>query len=136
MYYTKIKDTELQIAASHTAKKQELYADFMKNIIEFIADPSKASDEKLSLEVRKKFMSNALLWSNPKVLTVYHKFRKDGQKKDSEPESTIDIASMFLAFREDLGLKNKGINEQTILEILYDEDDLKTFGLNFEDTKK
>lgn len=137
LYYTKIKDRQLQIEASHTAKKQKLYNAYSKDIINLIADPEKGNDETFSQRMRIRFMSDSLLWSNPKVLQTYHKFRLDAQQPDSESQIIYDIASLFLAFREDLGLSNKDINEQTILEILYDQSILADSGLNFmQDSKK
>jgi len=137
LYYTKIKDRQLQIDASHSEKKQNLYNEFVKEIFELIADPTKGDDDEYSLEMRKKFISNSLLWSNPKVLEVYHRFRTNAQKEDTtEAQSTYDLASLFLAFREDLGLGNKNINEKTILEIIYDKPTLESWGLTFEDEKK
>lgn len=132
LYYTKIKDRQLQIEAGHTAKKQKLYDDFMKDIIELIANPIKNEDEEFSLEMRKKFMSNSLLWANPKVLQGYHKFRIDAQADGaSEAQNMLDLASLFLAFREDLGLSNKNVNEQTMLEIIYDKKVLEELGISF-----
>lgn len=137
LYYTKIKDRQLQIEASHTAKKQKLYNAYSKDIINLMADPEKGNDETFSQRMRIRFMSDSLLWSNPKVLQTYHKFRLDAQQPNSENQIVYDIASLFLAFREDLGLKNKGMNQQTILEILYDQSTLANTGLNFmQDNKK
>ena len=136
LYYTKIKDRQLQIDACHTAKKQKLYNAYSKDIINLIADPEKGSDETFGQRMRIRFMSDSLLWSNPKVLQTYRKFRLDAQQPNSEIQIVYDIASLFLAFREDLGLSNKNINEQTILEILYDQSALTDSGLSFSQNKK
>lgn len=123
LYYTKIKDRQLQIDASHAVKKQKLYNLFVESIIELIAHPEKDKDGSLSLSVKKKFMSNSLLWSNPEALKAYHEFRTAVQEGGSD--GYVKLASLFLSFRSDLGLSNKGIDERTIIEIMYDKDDIK-----------
>jgi hypothetical protein len=74
--------------------------------------------------VRKKFLSNALLWSNPKVLDVFHRMRLNVQ---DDMYHARDFAKLILAFREDLGLSNRNINEQIILEIMYNRDLLEAW---------
>ena len=62
LYYTKLKEKQLQIEAVHTAKKQKLYNQFINEVFEIIMD-AEGTDAQW-LPVRKKFISNALLWSD------------------------------------------------------------------------
>jgi|GEM_PF-5352150 len=122
LIYTKLKEKQLQIEASHAAKKQRLYSQYTKEVFDIITRGEGTEEE--WLPVRKRFLENSLLWSDEKVLNAFHQMRIKAQ---NGAYTSDDFARLIMAFRKDLGLKNKNLNEQIILEIMYDKEDLKKF---------
>jgi hypothetical protein len=129
--YTKVKEKKLQIAASNTAKKQKLYAKFTDGIIELLAKPELGEDDDHTHKVRVEFMKNAILWSDPKVLRAYHNFRMNHQAYGNDAQDMWDIATLFLEFRNDLGLSNKSLDQHDIMDIFYDQEYLAEFKERF-----
>lgn len=127
LVYTKIKERKLQIEATTNSKKQKFYTKFTSDIISLIADPELGKDGEYTQNIRLNFMKNAILWSDRKVIETYHKFRINAQKDGTDEQILWDMAGLFLAFREDLGLSNKNIDRHTLIEILYDQEGLAAF---------
>lgn len=129
--YTKIKERKLQIEERNNQKKQKLYEEFTGGFLRMINDPSLAVNEDYTNDLKIKFMHNSILWAHPKVLKTYHSFRINSQLEDSNEQIVYDVATLFLEFRKDLGLSNKGISQYTLAEILYDMDQLGAFYKRF-----
>jgi hypothetical protein len=119
LYYTKLKEKQLQINAAHREKKQKLYNDYIEEVFEIIMKGEGTEEE--WVPVRKKFISNALLWSNDKVLSAFHRMRIGAQ---DDTYTSKDFAKLILAFREDLGLNNQNITDQMMIEIMYNKEDI------------
>jgi hypothetical protein len=131
LIYSKVKDRKLQIQASNTAKKQTIYDQYVKDIIGLIASSEKGNDDEYTKKLRVDFISNAILWADREVLDAYHSFRVNYQADGSGEQVMWDFATLFLAFRKNLGLSNKSISQTTIAEILYDKSDLESFYSKF-----
>ena len=125
--YTKLKEKKLQIEAANTSKKQKLYAKFTGDILDLIANPELGKDEEHTRNVRLHFMKNSMLWANSDVVKAYQAFRINSQLDGSGERTMWDIATLFLDFRKDLGLSNKGLNQHVLMEIIFDISDLETF---------
>lgn len=131
--YTKVREKQIQIDANNASRKGKIYSKFTNELLDIVAHPELGKDDEYTHKMRLSFMKNAILWADADVLDAYHKFRINSQNNLNTEQALWDSAHLFLAFRKDLGLKNKKrfkrlkITEHTINEILYQQEELAEF---------
>jgi len=122
---TKLKDRELQIQAQQAEKREKVVTNFMSNFWLLVQGDfkSEAAREKHTKKIISDIMINGSLWLSDKTLKEFVEFRLGAQRGEDVSVTGLRIARLMLAFREDLGHKNKGLSEKDMLDVFINDTD-------------
>lgn len=113
-YQTK---SEQEIA--HRDKKIELYDGYLEKLFDLFAEIKKREiNPHELLPFMRERHRKLILWSGPKTLKAYVDWHKELTKKPARVEQMIKMFDFFLAFRNDLGLSNRGIGRSHMARLV------------------
>lgn len=123
---TKLRDRDLQIQAQQASKREKIVSDFIRNFWILLQDEFKSEEERNehSRKTISDIMINGSVWLSDGTLKKFVEFRLGAQRGDDANTTTLRIARLMLAFREDLGHKNKGLSEKDMLDIFINDTDV------------
>lgn len=112
-YFEKQKTIDQQLRE----KKIPIYESFLNILSKMlitVKNKEKMSDEEL-LSFFANFTERSLLWMSDETLLAYIKWRNNASSKTVD--SLIAMEDLLLAFRKDVGHKNKGIKRGDLLSV-------------------
>jgi hypothetical protein len=107
---------------AHRVEKVAVYGDFFEIMFEVLKRKTEAEIESFlqqdEIQSRmRKFWTSVLFLGSPEVIDAYRNWNRASALKGTG-ESFRAIACLVLAMRGDLGLSNKGLTENSIMEFL------------------
>lgn len=111
-----------EIAEAHRAKKTEIYAGFLQQMIHFLRKliDDDSFDPQQNPEMEEFFFNfkrDVLLWASPKVVRVWLEFQNsDGETHGGQ--TLIAMDNLIRAMRSDLGLRNGLLSKGALIKVL------------------
>lgn len=118
-------------------KKSEAYAAFVKDLVETLAgNLSEEEKQSIYIKIAKEFGGNAILWGSDETVKAYRDFRDLGKTGEADGvKAVIYMEKILYAIRKDLGHKNKGLKDGSLLS-LFVTDSLSELKKMYEKAKK
>lgn len=117
--YTQRETKKREIDEAHRADKVKIYKDFLDTIKRtFNATNSNIQTNVMPPEeianFHADFVTNMILWSDPKVIIAFKAFQKAGLEYNKNPDTNDKelfgkLDSLFHAIRQDIGLSNNDL---------------------------
>ena len=132
-YLSKKREIEFQ----NRNKKSEAYTAFVKDLVETMAgNLSEEEKQPIYIKMAKEFGSNAILWGSDETVKAYRDFRDLGKIGEADDvKAVIYMEKILYAIRKDLGHKNRGLNNGSLLS-LFVTDSLSELKKMYENAKK